>query len=112
MRARTLAGALATLAVSTGVAIPAFATSAAHTASGHTVILKHSKYTPGTLTIKRGDSVTWQWRDGKVQHNVVASGFRSKVQSSGTFTVRFTRSGSFSYRCTIHPHMSGKILVK
>ncbi|HEY8303577.1 MAG TPA: plastocyanin/azurin family copper-binding protein [Solirubrobacteraceae bacterium] len=112
MRSRALAGTLATLALVASAAIPAFASGGGRAASGHTVSIVHSKYIPGTLTINRGDTVTWLWRDGRVNHNVVASGFRSKVQSKGSFTVRFTRSGSFSYKCTVHPKMSGRILVK
>jgi plastocyanin len=112
MRPRALAGTLATFALAGCAAIPAFASVDGHVASGHTVAIEHSKYIPGALTIKRGDTVTWLWRDGRVNHNVVASGFRSKVQSKGSFTVRFTRSGSFPYRCTVHPKMSGRIVVR
>ncbi len=112
MRSRAIAGTLATFALAGCAAIPAFALAGGHAASGHTVVIEHSKFIPGTLTIRRGDTVTWSWRDGKVNHNVVASGFRSKVQSRGSFTVRFTRSGSFAYKCTVHPKMSGRIVVK
>jgi plastocyanin len=112
MRSRAIAGTLATLAVATGAAFPAFASVGGHVASGHTVVIVHSKFNPGTLTIRRGDTVTWSWRDGRVNHNVVASGFRSKVQSKGSFTVRFTHRGSFAYKCTVHPKMSGRIVVK
>jgi plastocyanin len=112
MRSRTLGGALAALAVAACAAIPAFASGGAHGASGHTVTIQHSRYIPGTLTINRGDTVTWLWRDGRVNHNVVAKEFHSKVQSKGSFTVRFTRSGSFAYMCTVHPKMSGRIVVR
>ncbi|MGH2913117.1 MAG: cupredoxin domain-containing protein [Solirubrobacteraceae bacterium] len=112
MRSRAIAGTLATFALAGCAAIPSFASVGGHAASGHTVAIEHSKYIPGTLTIKRGDMVTWSWRDGRVNHNVVGSGFRSRIQSKGSFTVRFTRSGSFAYKCTVHPKMSGRIVVK
>jgi len=112
MRSRAIAGTLATLMVGACAAIPTFASTRAHGAGGHTVAIAHSRYTPGTVTVKRGDTVTWLWRDGRVNHNVVGGGFRSKVQARGSFTVRFTRRGSFAYRCTVHPKMSGRILVR
>jgi plastocyanin len=112
MRSRAIAGTLATFVLAGCAAIPAFASVGGHAASGHTVVIEHSKFIPGTLTVRRGDTVTWSWRDGRVNHNVVASGFRSKVQSRGSFTVRFTHSGSFAYRCTVHPKMSGRIVVR
>jgi plastocyanin len=115
MRSRTLAGALATLAAAMGTAIPALATgSAGHSASGHTVTLSHIRYHPGTLAIKRGDTVTWLWQDKGHEHNVTGKGFRSRTMTKGSFSVRFTRAGTFNYHCTIHvaEGMRGTILVR
>jgi plastocyanin len=44
---------------------------------------------------------------------VTFAGFHSRTQTSGSYTVRFTRSGTFNYRCTIHVRegMRGKIVV-
>jgi plastocyanin len=85
----------------------------AQAASNHTVTLKNIAFHPGNLTIRRGDSVTWQWRDGSSEHNVTGSGFHSRTQTHGSYSVRFTHSGTFSYRCTIHEAegMRGKIIV-
>ncbi len=84
----------------------------AHLAQNHTVILKNTRFHPATLSIHRGDSVTWLWRD-EVRHNVTASSFHSRTQGTGSFTVRFNRSGTFNYHCTIHVEegMKGKIVV-
>src|ERR1700749_1447847 len=71
-------------------------------AGRHTVVLKDSRFHPSTLSIRRGESVTWLWRDEGVAHNVTAKSFRSRTQTDGSFTVRFARAGTFSYRCTIH----------
>ncbi len=85
----------------------------AHLAQNHTVILKNTRFHPATLSIHRGDSVTWLWRDGGVRHNVTASSFHSRTQGTGSFTVRFNHSGTFNYHCTIHvaEGMKGKIVV-
>jgi plastocyanin len=83
-------------------------------ARSHAVVLKDSRFHPSTLAIRRGESVTWLWRDEGVAHNVTASGFRSRTQTDGSFTVRFTHAGVFSYRCTIHAAegMRGKVVVR
>lgn len=114
MRSRTLAGTLATLAVATGTAIPALASGGGHAASGHTVTLKSIRYHPGTLGIKRGDTVTWLWQDKGREHNVTGKGFKSRTMAKGSFTVRFTRAGTYNYHCTIHvlEGMVGKIVVR
>jgi plastocyanin len=101
------------LALAAVAIVPASALGGAHAASTHTVTLKNIMFHPGNLSINRGDSVTWLWRDGSIKHNVTGSGFHSRTQASGSFTVRFTHSGTFKYRCTIHVSqgMKGTIVV-
>jgi plastocyanin len=113
MRSRTLACALAALAVAAGTAIPALAIGGAHSASTHTVTLSHIRFHPGALSIKRGDTVTWLWEDKGTKHNVTGSGFKSRTMATGSFSVRFTKAGTFNYHCTIHVKegMVGKIVV-
>jgi plastocyanin len=113
MSPRTLATVttMAATAICGAAISTAAALDSAHVASSHAVVLKDDTFRPGTLSIRRGESVTWLWRDGRVVHNVVGHGFQSRVQSQGSFTVRFTHSGTFAYRCTVHPHMTGAIVV-
>ena len=63
-------------------------------------------YSPSRLTIRRGDRVRWVWRSGSDRHDVsVRSGperFHSPTQSSGTYTRRFRRPGTFKLYCTQH----------
>lgn len=63
------------------------------------------------VTIKKGDTVIWRWV-GDNPHNVKGKGFDSGVKTSGTFRRTFRKRGSFSYRCTIHSGMNGKVIVK
>jgi plastocyanin len=113
MRGRALVGALATLAVASGMTIPALAFGGGHAAATHSVTLKDIRFHPGALSIKRGDTVTWLWEDKGVEHNVTGSGFKSRTMTKGSFSVRFTRAGTFNYRCTIHAAegMKGSIVV-
>jgi plastocyanin len=105
-----LLGAIAV--ASTIAAIPAGSGASAHLAASHTVTLRNLRYHPGTLSVNRGDRVTWLWRDSE-EHDVTFHGFHSRTQTSGSYTVRFTRSGTFNYRCTVHVSegMRGKIVV-
>lgn len=106
-----------TLAVSTaiGVAVmaPTLAFAGAHAASGRSVSMKGIRFSPSTVTISRGQTVTWKFDDGSTPHNVVATRFHSSpTKSRGSYTVRFTRAGTYSYVCTIHPGMRGKVVVR
>jgi plastocyanin len=114
MRGASLA-VLAALAVAAALAlIPSGAFGGAGAASGHAVTLKEIGFHPATLSIRRGESVTWLWRDGGLEHNVTFHGFHSRTQGHGSYTVRFTRRGTYSYECTIHVAlgMKGKIIVR
>lgn len=92
---------------------PYAALGGAHGARSHTVVLRHIRFNPRKLVVARGDSVTWVWRDGSIVHTVVSMHFRSsRPQSHGSFTVHFTRPGSFFYYCTIHAGMTGTIVVR
>jgi plastocyanin len=76
------------------------------------VSLKAIKFTPASVTIRKGGTVTWTWRDGDIPHDVVGSGFRSQVVAKGTFKHKFTKAGTFRYVCSIHAKMRGKVTVR
>jgi plastocyanin len=78
---------------------------------GPTVTIEDLAYRPATLTVAVGDTVTWVWRDGAIAHDVKGDGYKSQVQTEGTFTHRFPQPGRYDYRCTLHPNMTGVIEV-
>ena len=94
--------------------MPAGALGGAHASSTHTVSLSGFSFHPSTLTIKRGDSVTWSWHIPKSEHNVTFHSTHSRTGSSGSLTVRFPNAGTFSYVCTVHVNkgMKGKVIVR
>jgi plastocyanin len=68
-----------------------------------------------TVTVKKGTTVTWRW-SGKDLHNItVTKGpakFRSSFKSSGTYSKRVTRTGTYTIVCTVHqPDMAMKLRV-
>jgi plastocyanin len=68
-----------------------------------------------TVTVKKNTSVRWKW-EGKNPHNVtVTSGpvkFHSSTKTSGTFTKKVTRTGTYRIICTIHDGMKMTLKVK
>jgi plastocyanin len=66
------------------------------------------------VTVKPGTTVTWTNADD-IPHTVVSKDgvFRSKVLDSGDrFSFTFAKPGQFGYFCSIHPHMTGTVIVK
>jgi plastocyanin len=107
------AGALAAAAVAVAVAqTPASAATAA--AAGPTVKIDNFTFGPVALTVSVGTTVTWVNQDD-IPHTIVATdkAFKSKVMDTDEkFSFTFTRPGEYTYFCSIHPHMVGKVVVK
>ncbi|MFA6114061.1 MAG: cupredoxin family copper-binding protein [Sphingomonas sp.] len=77
------------------------------------VHISNFTFGPQALKVKVGQTVTWV-NDDDIPHTV-ASGtkvFKSKVLDTGdTFSFTFTKAGAYAYFCSLHPHMTGKVLV-
>ena len=86
-------------------------TTAARSEGPATVVLKGVKFNPERVTIEAGETVTWQWDDGTVPHDVAGEGFKSEIQEKGTFEHTFDEAGVFGYKCTVHPTMTGSVEV-
>jgi plastocyanin len=72
------------------------------------------KFGPNPLTISQGTEVTWTNHDD-IPHSIVlnALGVHSKpMDSDGTFTYKFDKTGTFFYVCGLHPFMQAKVVVK
>lgn len=87
-------------------------TTEADQSDSDTVILKGNKFRPERITIEAGDTVTWEWDDGRVVHDVDGGeAFKSELKASGTFEHTFDEPGVFDYVCTVHPAMTGTVEV-
>ena len=69
------------------------------------------KFAPTALTVKSGDTVTFENHDSTV-HTVVGPGFRSKaLDTNDKFSFKFDKPGEYTYFCGLHPYMKGKVVV-
>ena len=77
------------------------------------VKIENFAFTPQTLTVKVGTTVTFE-NDDDIPHQVVATGgaFRSQaLDTSDAYAFTFTEPGEIAYFCSLHPHMQGSITV-
>ena len=71
-------------------------------------------YTPATLLVGPGTPVTWK-NDDDSPHSVRERDGKFKsaaLDTDETFSQTFTAPGEYDYFCSIHPYMTGKIVVK
>jgi len=80
------------------------------------VKIDNFSFGPATLTVPVGTSVTWTNRDD-IPHTVVSTddpkSFKSKVlDTDEKFSFTFSKAGTYPYFCSIHPKMTGKVIVQ
>jgi plastocyanin len=78
------------------------------------VKIDNFSFGPATLTVPSGTTVTWTNRDD-IPHTVVSDDkvFKSKVlDTDEKFSYTFTKPGTYGYFCSVHPKMTGKVVVQ
>lgn len=72
-------------------------------------------FAPGALTVAAGTTVQWVNHDD-IPHTVVSddkSTFKSKaLDTDDNYSYTFTKPGTYTYFCSIHPKMTGKVVVQ
>lgn len=95
-----------------GGATPSTSGGGGQTNSGTTVVEQNFAFNPSTLTVKVGDTVTFENQDSTA-HDVKIDGKDLGSQDPGkSVTWTASKAGSFPYQCIIHPSMTGTIVVK
>ena len=87
---------------------------AAWSDEGSLVGIDNFRFNPNPLTVAKGTEVTWTNHDD-IPHSIVlnALGVRSKtMDTDGSFTYKFDKTGTFFYVCGLHPFMQSKVMVK
>jgi amicyanin len=99
----------AAVATATAVVLPGWADDAPRA-----VTIDNFTFNPQRLTIKTGSTVTWTNKDD-IPHAIasVSALFRSKaLDTDDNYSFTFTTPGTYQYFCSLHPHMTGTIVVE
>jgi len=89
-------------------------TQAASAADNQQVVVDNFSFTPATAAVPVGTTVTWTNHDD-VPHNVVSpeQKFKSPVlDTDEMFSHKFQAAGTYKYYCSIHPRMTGQVVVR
>jgi plastocyanin len=83
-------------------------------AGAHTIVIKNFSFSPSSVTVSRGATVTVTNKD-QVAHTVTSSsaGFDTgdiQAGQSKTFTAPM-KAGKYAYICSIHQYMTGTLIV-
>jgi plastocyanin len=105
--------------IATALALAVFTVAGAFSASsaqaaGMEVKIDQFAFAPQRITVKAGTTVTWSNEDD-VPHTIAASSklFKSKaLDTRDKFSFTFTTPGTYEYFCSLHPHMTGAIVVE
>jgi amicyanin len=79
------------------------------------VSIDNFTFTPPSLTVKAGTTVTWTNRDD-IPHGIASSNnafAKSKaLDTDDSYSFTFTTPGTYQYFCYVHPHMVGTVVVQ
>ena len=77
--------------------------------------IKDFAFNPQTITVKSGEKITWINRDEE-PHTIVSVEKQFKKSSAldtdQEFTITAGAPGTYSYFCSVHPKMTGTIVVE
>ena len=77
------------------------------------ITVKNNVFDPTATTGAVGSTVSWTWAQSADLHNVTFDdGQKSANQSSGGYSRLFGTAGTYPYRCTNHPGMTGTVTVQ
>jgi plastocyanin len=86
----------------------------ANDAKTNQIVIKDFHFTPQTLTVKAGEKITWINRDEE-PHTVVSVEKQFKksapLDTDQEFTITVGAPGTYTYFCSVHPKMTGTIVV-
>lgn len=98
------------------VAVAALLGAPMSSAAGDHVMIQDYAYSPATLNVQAGTTVTWTNHD-EAKHDVAATSgperFQSPMLAKGqSWSHTFRTAGSYSYYCSVHPDMRAQVAVK
>jgi plastocyanin len=97
-----------------GMAFAALAVTASAQIANLGVTIDNFTFSPNQIMVKSGETVTWTNKDD-IPHTVTSTDnvFRSKaLDTDDKFSFTFTTPGTYKYFCSLHPRMTGTIVVE
>jgi plastocyanin len=95
-----------------GVALATVLGTGSAIAADQDVAISGFTFSPSTVTINVGDSVTWTNSDAQA-HTATGNGWDTGDLGNGeSGSITFQSAGTFDYQCTIHPAMTGRVVVR
>jgi plastocyanin len=82
----------------------------------NSVTINNYEFSPMSITIKAGTTVTWNNQDD-VHHTITLDSGSTEGPNSGqlgkgqSYSYTYKKAGTFSYHCNIHPEMHGTVTV-
>jgi plastocyanin len=116
IRSRFVAAALgaATAAIVAATVLPSWAQNVPQ-GNASAISIDNFTFTPQTLTLNAGTTVTWTNKDD-IPHGIASANnafAKSKaLDTDDSYSFTFTIPGTYKYFCYIHPHMTGTIVVQ
>jgi plastocyanin len=81
-------------------------------ANQNSVNISNFSFNPADLTVKAGTAVTWTNNDSTT-HTVTFDSFQSgNIAPGSSYSHTFSDKGTFNYHCSIHPSMTGKVVIQ
>lgn len=111
----TIGNIVRTFGIITFFCVVQIALAGENSADKNEIVIKDFHFTPETLTVKSGAKVTWINRDDEA--HVVASADKkfeksSPLDTDQKYTITAGAPGAYAYFCSVHPKMTGKIVVE
>jgi plastocyanin len=83
-------------------------------ADGNDVAIQNFAFGPPSITVAAGTTVTWTNKDDEA-HQVMSKTklfHSSALDTKDAYSFTFKDPGTYEYFCTLHPQMTGTIVVK
>jgi plastocyanin len=103
------------VALGAGVGVIArLAVGASRAADGSQITIHSFAFTPQTLTVDMGTTVTWTNQDETI-HSIVCPELKLRsnpLDTNDSFNYVFRKAGTYDYICGVHPYMKGQVVVR
>jgi plastocyanin len=114
MAARTISWAFLAILFAFALSAIPLAWTAAALGGEEKVRITNFTFDPPVLKVKAGTAVAW-FNEDDIPHTIASAdrAFKSKALDTGDkYTFTFTAPGTYAYFCSLHPHMTAKIIVE